>query len=284
MFPSSQQTPGSGSQGGAPSNTPPNNAQSMPLMTASVPSSGVLSRLPASYSSHPFQYIRECLTPGSPNYRFRFMFYNRVPAGVQANPVRPPYVSDAMWRQMIEDNPDPTRYVPVLSNGFTDLLARRDFQDDCQRAHVARIKEVNARLSTLLSKQDLDVAAAMQSAQRQQLRLMRRLLEVLRRIHAIATTSASQPLLQREQDIIARLQSLAARLGMPPLSEIPTLAQRCASISLSDGFSHENENLDSNEADALMTALVKQQHAISVLVDVVARDTRDLDIIQHGYA
>lgn len=27
--------------------------------------------MPATFSSHPFQYIQECLDPGSPNFRFR---------------------------------------------------------------------------------------------------------------------------------------------------------------------------------------------------------------------
>ncbi len=283
MFPNPNQTPGF-SQGNAPANNQANPAQSMPLLTATAPSGGALSRLPASYASHPFQYVRDCLTPESPNYRFRFMFYNRVPAGAQPNPVRPPLVSDAMWRQMLEDNPDPARYVPVLSNGFADLLSRREFQDDCQRAHVALIENVNNRLSSLISKQDLDVAASLQAAQRHQLRLMKRLLEILRRMHAIAGSSNSQPLLQRETDTIARLQDIAVRLGVSPLSDVPALAQRCAALSVAEALVPESGPLDTAEAEALMAALEKQHQAIFALVDTVARGIRDLDTIQHGYA
>lgn len=102
-------------------------------------------------NSHPFQYIQQCYDPASPNYRFRFYFYNYVPPATTVatmptcteplqQPTKPANVGDKMWAQIQTDNPDPNKYIPVMANGFEALRERASWQSQQFQLQTQKIR------------------------------------------------------------------------------------------------------------------------------------------------
>lgn len=133
--------------------------------------------------------------------------------------MRPPFVSDRLWTQVIDDNPDPTKMIPVLANGFGDLTARRNWQNEHQQAQRSKLTELEQRLSSLLTRQDLDVSTQLQVIQRQQLKLTLRVLQLMRRVEVVRR--AGQRLAGNEQALLGQLQELHTQLQRPASSTHP---------------------------------------------------------------
>lgn len=137
---------------------------------------------------------------------------------------RPPFVSDRLWTQVIDDNPDPTKMVPVLANGFGDLSARRNWQNEHQQAQRSKLAELEQRLSSLLTRQDLDVSTQLQVIQRQQLKLTLRVLQLMRKVEVMRRTG--QRLAGNEQALLGKLQDLQSQLLRPSSSTHPNATRQ----------------------------------------------------------
>ncbi len=169
-------------------------------------------RAPSSFATHPFQFIQECLDPASENYRFRYFFYNAVPGGSVASPqARPALVSERLWTQVVNDNPDAARMVPVLVNGFDDVNVRIEWQRDVQAAQRRKLQELEERTNALLARQDLDVATQIQCIQQQQLGMTLRILRLFRSIETMRRQG--QRLSPQEQALLGRIQAALGRLA-----------------------------------------------------------------------
>lgn len=163
------------------------------------------STLVSSFSSHPFQYIQQCYDTNSLNYRFRVLallqflltllqtyFYNSVPGGVVKYAIsKPNTISDRLWTQICNDNPDPESMIPIIANGFEDLRSRASWQDEQLAAQKNKLtvphyleycfkswQELEGKVGTFLKKVDLDMTSQLQQIQRQQLKLIKRILSV----------------------------------------------------------------------------------------------------------
>lgn len=108
--------------------------------------------------------------------------------------------------------------VPVLANGFEDLTARRHWQDENQGAQRAKLAELEQRLTSLLTRQDLDVATQLQVIHKQQLKLTLRIIQLMRKVEVVR--KAGQRLGGAEQALFGRLQALSERLGGPATSAL----------------------------------------------------------------
>lgn len=52
-------------------------------------------------------------------------------------------ISDKLWTQIRNDNPDPEKYVPIVANGFEDLKARSSWQEEQLSAQKAKLAVSN---------------------------------------------------------------------------------------------------------------------------------------------
>jgi len=174
-------TPGASSNsfgGGAFGLTP----AAQPATTQAVPTQAVVqaSAPVSSFSAHPFQYIQQCYDPSSLNYRFRTYFYNQVEGGIARYPqTKPPVINDRLWTQIQNDNPDPNEMIPVMAAGFEDLRARAGWQDEQMGAQTGKVRELEERLGALLKRADLETTSQLQQIQKQQLKLVQRVISVL---------------------------------------------------------------------------------------------------------
>ena len=92
-------------------------------------------------------------------------------------PLKPALVTERHWQQTLADRPSPS-VVPVLANGFSDLVSRRSWQDELLAAQRLKLQELEGRVADVLKKQDLDTAASVRQLLLQQSRLTLRLLHV----------------------------------------------------------------------------------------------------------
>lgn len=150
--------------------------------------------------------------------------------------------------------------VPVLANGFSDLVTRRSWQEEHQTAQRTKLAELEERLAALQSRQDLDVSTQLQVIQRQQLRLTLRTLGLMRRTEALrkAGVSLSGP----EQALMARIQAAGGRLTGAPLGGVRLLEERLQAAL-------EGGRLDPlSELRAVGEQLAANTEAMTTLVNV----------------
>ncbi|PJF19002.1 hypothetical protein PSACC_01185 [Paramicrosporidium saccamoebae] len=270
--------------GAAPSVGVANPAPAMNIPQAPTTSS-------TSFSTHPFQYIQECLDPNSPNYRFRVSC-----AGIGAAPARPAHVSQALWTQTLNDNPDPSKYphkdsltvrmAPVLANGFNDLTTRRAWQKEHEVAQRGKLDELEQRLALLLTRQDLDVSTQLQVIQKQQLKLTLRVVQLMRRVEVLRRVGGRMT--PAEQALLGRIQSITMRLNHAPISGILSMQSQLNALMEGgrlDPLASARQCViaDEQSMDTLYTLLEQQQRGVKAVIETINKDSRDLDLMRHGF-
>lgn len=122
----------------------------------------------------------------------------------------------------------------MLANGFEDLTARRHWQNEHQEAQRAKLSELEQRLASLLTRQDLDVATQLQVIHKQQLKLTLRIIQMMRKVEVLR--KSGQRLGSTEQALFGRLQSLTQHLAGPATSalSIQHMEKQLQSLAESD--------------------------------------------------
>jgi hypothetical protein len=106
--------------------------------------------------------------------------------------------------------------IPVPACGFGDLTSRRAWQDEHQTAQRAKLSELEGRLTSLLTRQDLDVSTQLQVIQKQQLCLTLRILQLMRKVEVLRRAGGRMS--SQEQALLGRLQNVMQRLGQSPVN------------------------------------------------------------------
>lgn len=181
---------------------------------------------PSNFATHPFQYIQECFQPTSANYRFRTFFYNQAPGqgigflpsnqqGSASAPPPPPNVSQSLWDQVLSDNPDPKNMIPIMANGFLDLQARQEWQQQISEAQITKLKELEERTSLLIREQQVGLSSHIQLIKRQQQKLTLLLLNIMKKVE-----HSPSPLTQEERALFSQIQNLQNRLSSSSSSHL----------------------------------------------------------------
>lgn len=181
------------------------------------------------------------------------------------------------------------RLVPVLANGFGDLNSRRAWQDELQAAQKAKLADLEARITSLLTRQDLDVTAQLQIIQKQQLKLALRILQLMRQVETMRR--AGTKISPQEQAFLGRIQEIAQRLSAAPLGtgHVNRLASQASSLAESGRLdplaSARHQQVASGESlDTLYSVLKQQQQGIAALIETINKNSRDLDNIRFGFS
>lgn len=141
---------------GTPSFTLPGSAPSnQPFSSSSLLLPQVISQThstnhplpPETFSSHPFRFIAQCYDPASSNYKFRIFFYNPISDDIKGSDratvvVQKPSqaVTDGEWERVKANNPDSSRFVPVMACGFNSLKERREWQQSQSKAQLDKLQ------------------------------------------------------------------------------------------------------------------------------------------------
>lgn len=244
----------------------------------------------SAFNTHPFQYIQECFQPSSPNYRFRFFFYNLVtlPTGTAAgnnggnitnNINKPAFVTPSHWRQVLDDNPDPSKMIPVQAEGFSDLIERRDWQLAIQQAQKEKLQELGQRCARVGNAQDLDVATQLQVIYKQQLKLTLRILKLMQ---ICANAANKDPLNGREQTLFSRLQKILDKLSLLNVDHLEGKMKLLESSDRLGGGRPSEKILAFGGISEMSEYLRGEQEAIKKISCALLEDQRDISIIKNG--
>ena len=67
-------------------------------------------------------------------------------------------IDQQMWQAAIQDNPNPKRYIPVPTNGFSELRARMLNQEHQTGLHQAFLEKVDKDIGDLKTKHSASIA------------------------------------------------------------------------------------------------------------------------------
>jgi len=179
--------------------------------------------------------------------------------------------------------------IPIIANGFEDLKSRAAWQDEQMAAQSNKIGELEGRLSALMKKADLETTSQLQQIQRQQLKLVSRILTIMKIFEC--HRRAGHKLQPHEEALKSQVQELLARLNqtapldpasmramhfhLQALQEADRLdpLQSCRHLALED----------SAGMNAIKAIFVEQQKGIQALTQTLAMDSKDLEIMRYGF-
>jgi hypothetical protein len=244
----------------------------------------------SSFAAHPFQYIQQCYDPSNLNYRFRTYFYNAVPGGTTKYPTtKPANISERLWTQIVNDNPDPQNSIPIIANGFEDLKQRAAWQDEQMAAQSAKVKELEERLVTLLKKADLDTTSQLQQIQKQQLQLVKRVLNIMKTFEM--SRRAGHRLQPNEEALKHRIGGLLTKLtAQAPIDNNSMRSTQFQLQALQDidrldvlqPLRHLSFE-DPTAVESIAHILAEQQKGIKALTETLIKDAKDLEIMRYGF-
>lgn len=201
---------------------------------------------------------------------------------------RPASVSDALWAQTQNDNPDPSRMIPVLANGFNDLHARARWEDEVIQAHMDKLSELNEKSSKLLRDLDIDLSAKLIAAQQRHQSLSLRLLKIMKGMEILRRSGSK--LSPSESQALTKLKASLAKLsnGILESGSLHNLSFQLESLLESgrlDAFRSARAIKPANEeaSAALNSLLQEQQENLKNVVESIQKDSSDLQIIKSGY-
>lgn len=201
---------------------------------------------------------------------------------------KPVNVSDSLWAQAVNDNPDPSRMIPVQANGFSDLQARAQWEDEALKAQSAKLAELHDRSSKLLRDLDVDITSRLKDAQQRHHQLSLRLLKIMKSFEVLRRSGTK--LSTAEIDALAHLKRALGRLrsGALDTANLRTTAFQLTALNDAgrlDAFrSVRDLVVDGPEAAAaLQSLLADQQVAISSTIETLQKDVSDLQVMRAGY-
>ncbi|XP_078441215.1 nuclear pore complex protein [Wolffia australiana] len=227
--------------------------------------------------------------PSNPKYSFRHLLFSVTDPSARVKPLA---TSDIMWAEAMGklegmESADRERLWPQLVQGFKDLSDRIKLQDEVMVSDSERLQMTQANVKMLQRHFQADTLPWIQRMKLKEQELRRRLLRVMRIVEALEGKGFRMPLMKDEADLAEKLSNISRQLKKPG-AEIPRKIQGLlsvsrthanagivgGSISLPNSMKIEEQSL----AD-LQEVLQRQTEAISRLVNVLKRDTRDMDII-----
>lgn len=201
---------------------------------------------------------------------------------------KPANVSDALWAQTQNDNPDPKNMIPVLANGFGDLHARSRWEDESIRAHTEKMTELHVKSSKLLRDLDIDLTAKLISTQQRHQALSLRLLKIMKGMEILRRSGTK--LSAAESQALTKLKSSLFKLSNGPLESgsLHNLNFQLESLLESgrlDAFRSARviKPASDESSAALQTLLQDQQENLKNIVESIQKDSSDLQVIKGGY-
>lgn len=201
---------------------------------------------------------------------------------------KPANVSDSLWAQVQNDNPNPKVMIPVLANGFGDLHSRAIWEDGAIRVHTEKLTELHGKSSDLLRDLDIDLSAKLIAAQQRHQALSLRLLKIMKGMEILRRSGTK--LSASESQALTKLKASLSKLsnGQLESGSLHNLNFQLDSLLESgrlDAFRSAKAIKPANEEAeiALHSLLEDQQENIKNIVESINKDSVDLQTIKAGY-
>lgn len=199
-------------------------------------------------------------------------YLDNVPKGIDAR----------MWKQAINDNPDPKKFIPVPLVGFNDLKSRMSCQENETSSHMGYLSKLEKDVGELKQRQ-ANTTAKMVEHRRKFGELSHRILKII--VKQESSRKAGLALTPEEEAIKTKLENMHALVSAPTqfkgkLSEL--LSQMRMQRSQWGSCGSSEYSLDSASQEEMKNFLTVQQSAMQFLIETVSKDVKDLKIISDG--
>ncbi|CEH13966.1 Nuclear pore complex, p54 component (sc Nup57) [Ceraceosorus bombacis] len=215
---------------------------------------------------------------------------------------------EELWRDAVNQNPNPRRLVPVLAVGFNELKSRADAQQSEAARQRQLVSQLREKAAVLAQSHTLKNTTRTSAALRRQVALHHRLISSARKAAALLPPSASQPGQSRsgshtgaayaqasveDEQLRSRLEQCEAEIRNGKLkSRVNELwaalgavkaraGARSGSASGSSGTA-EWAVVDPEALDEVARILGSQQKGLNHLVATVENDTQVMNTILKG--
>lgn len=199
-------------------------------------------------------------------------YYENPPSGIDPR----------LWKQAIQDNPNPDKLIPVPMIGFKEVRWRMQCQEQETALHQAFLDKVAEEVQTLQRKQAATVAKTTEY-RRKLVELEHRLLQLL--VKQEITRKVGLALTPEEEAIRGHLESLQPHMYAPTHLK-GRLAELLSTIRMQreKGEQKETERytMDPAVQDDIKQFLRMQQDGMQHLVQTIQQDMADLKIIKEG--
>lgn len=194
----------------------------------------------------------------------------------------PSGIDPRLWKQAIQDNPNPEKFIPVPMIGFKEVRWRMQCQEQETALHQAFLDKVAEEVQTLQRKQAATVAKTTEY-RRKLIELEHRLLQLL--VKQEITRKVGLALTPEEEAIRGHLESLQPHMYAPTHLK-GRLAELLSTIRMQreKGEQKESERytMDPTVQDDIKQFLRMQQDGMQHLVQTIQQDMADLKIIKEG--
>ncbi|KAG8900049.1 hypothetical protein FRB99_006281 [Tulasnella sp. 403] len=232
----------------------------------------------------------------SPKCKFQHYFYNMVDPQQISFYGRPPNATnEELWQKALQDNPDPSRLVPVLALGFEDLKKRVDAQTASAKNQQQQLSELTKRLEAISQKHTLSSSLRAQKAAAAQTQLKQRITALVRHLHLLIPTVRSSSILPAEEALRSALENIDEELKRPgglgrmkgKLNELWTAVAalaamreraRKAGIEGPTGWAV----VDEDGLNELSQILHNEQQGLAHLTKILNDDMADVEVIRKG--
>ncbi|XP_059613938.1 probable nucleoporin Nup54 [Phlebotomus argentipes] len=189
-------------------------------------------------------------------------------------------IDPRMWRQAIQDNPDPTRLIPVPVIGFQELKWRTKCQEVETDMHNQYLAKVTRDLENLKQRHTSSTAKIMEY-RRKFAELSHRILKII--VKQEITRKMGVAMSPEEEILRSKLENMQALVSAPTqfkgrLSELLSQMRMQRDQWSHSGGSNEYK-LDKDSTDEMQTFLAMQQKAMALLIETMNKDIRALKII-----
>lgn len=144
--------------------------------------------------------------------RFKFLMYNTVDPSQRHLYVRPAHISERLWEQAEQDNPDPLNCVPVPITGFKDLLKRIQVQQDYAEKYNTFTDDLRKQLKDM-EKTSRTTEEKLDKCRHEHVQLVHMLVKVMKDIEFLQ--NLGKPLQRDEVSLAMALKKLQTLLNAP---------------------------------------------------------------------
>ncbi|PRP82084.1 Nucleoporin autopeptidase [Planoprotostelium fungivorum] len=230
---------------------------------------------------HRVNAIQEAYNTNSPNCRFRYMLYNEVNPSDVASFRKPDNVSQKAWNDAIENNPDPTRLVPVQANGFTELQERMEGQQKRAERHKTILNNISQQVTDMQRTHTLRTLGRIEEYKHAHMLMAQRILNLVKRMETIRWQGLPLPD-GPEVAFFNRVWEAEQYLVQPDsirgkLSELAAL-----SYQEDDGIIAEEYRIEESELRKVHEFLLQQAEGISKMMKAVEQLNSDTQIKLEG--
>ena len=196
----------------------------------------------------------------------------------------PSSVDDFAWDRAKEENPDPTRLVPVPLVGLSEVRERMKQQEQETSQHQSRLKILQTTIREAQQQHAVTMSKLAQ-LKRKHVELARRIVSVM--VHQEIVRKQGFAIQPEEEQLRIQFDSLQSELNAPlqfkgRLSELMSQIrlQSQARLTQNDGEFH----LDPAHLENIQQHLKEQQRGLKHLKEIIEEDFEDLRIIEEGLA